>query len=217
MRESIFGFVALVRNHGIIYLKRHERTAYFFMNMERRDFLRVGVATAAAGAGLYAGNKLESLRHSLEATPEAERVGRDYEQQKKIADLASAGVVVGQFLHSVVWNGAIKETVTGTAGEALGPKSAAKMMALEGGRIALLSSLGGDYAKRSHEEWHELVDGLKLVPILVGLSDASTRALQVDTDKLLGRDQLASKLPPRPSLEQPHLNHWEAHRLCLEE
>lgn len=186
-------------------------------NMTRRDFLRLGGAAAAAGAGYYAGSKLESLREKFREIPESNQTESQKDQQKKLADLASAGVVVGQFLHSVVWNGAIKETVTGVVGEALGPESAAKMTALEGGRIALLSSMGGEYAKRGQEELHELMDGLKLVPILVGLSDASTRALHVDPDKLLGRDQFISQLPPRPNLEQPHLSHWESHRKHLEE
>ena len=203
----------MVQSVSNIAEKRHP----FMKNMDRREFLRLGGAAAAAGAGYYAGNKLESLRRELRATPESQRTGEGYERQKKMADLASAGVVVGQFLHAVVWNGAIKETVTGTAGEVLGPKSAAKMMALEGARVALLSSLGGDYAKRGYEELHELVDGLKLVPILVGLSDASTRALHVDPDKLLGRDQFVSRLPSRPPLEQPQINHWEAHHIRLEE
>lgn len=187
----------------------------------RRDFLRkMGVGVAAVGAE-HVAKKIEALdaltgSHASEHATQARSVEHQKDHAAEKADLASAALVVAEFMRTVVWNGALKESVTGKAGEPLGPASAARMTALEAGRIALLKSLGGEYAKRGKEELHELMAGLLPVPVLVGLSDLSTQALKVNPEALLGREHVPTRPLPRPGVEQPDRAHWEAHVQRLE-
>lgn len=185
----------------------------------RREFLGVGAAAAAAGAGIAAKKHLDtSGMHSREHANDHRTPHHDdpLEKEREAADIASALAVVAAFLKHVVWEGAVKESVTGTAGKSLGPSSAAQMIALEMARVIGLYHLGDEYAAMGAEAKHELYEGLKLIPVLVALSDFIKQGVDIDPDKLLRHDQLHHAIPARPSIEHPNLQHWEQHRQQLE-
>lgn len=93
-------------------------------------------------------------------------------------DLGTALPVGFNFARHVVWGGAVK-------GKELGPRSAVEMNALAGGRIALLKAFGGkEGGHLADHEYEEILHSLGPVPILVGLSDATTACFRVDPNRI---------------------------------
>lgn len=89
-------------------------------------------------------------------------------------DYGTAGVVLGSFAQRVLYGSAIK-------GIDLNWKSALHLNIAAQGRILALKMLGGEEGKElAREDQHEIMEGLKPVAVLVGLSDATTTALKAD-------------------------------------